>query len=234
MPAPTDGGSCACRLRDKVQLMNENISRQKHMRATQAAEGVPRWRWTTAELEKLDQLGAFPPEDKFELIGGEIVPLSARNRFHEVGADQLSRYWVKRLPRGIWLSGERQFNLDVDTYAYPDIILMPDSIKAYDQRPGRAARSGMRGFKPRLRPRSKSRDLRKVRRARILGDQRAIAYDDDSSRARPQRLRQNVRAAAGDRTPGPTAGAGTGRAAGRSRPRLTSDAAADDIRFPTR
>lgn len=114
--------------------MNEIVARHKHTRTTQAAEGVPRWRWTTAELERLDQLGAFHPEDKFELIGGEIVPMSPRNRFHEVVADQLTRYWMKRSPVGVFVGGERQFNLDADAYTYPDVIVMPDSIKAYDLR----------------------------------------------------------------------------------------------------
>ena len=50
--------------------MNE-IPRQPKIRpTTQAAEGVPRLRWTLAEFERLAELGIFTEEDSIELIGG--------------------------------------------------------------------------------------------------------------------------------------------------------------------
>ena len=51
--------------------MNEIMRRGQQARTTQAAEGLPRWRWTTAELLRLAELGAFDGQDDFELIGGE-------------------------------------------------------------------------------------------------------------------------------------------------------------------
>lgn len=60
--------------------MNEMAPPVCGSRVTQAAEGLPRWRWTTSELERLTALGAFRDEDRFELIGGEIVPMSPVGR----------------------------------------------------------------------------------------------------------------------------------------------------------
>lgn len=53
--------------------MNEQL-RPSPSRTTQAAEGFPRWRWMTAELVRLAELGVFTAEHRVELIGGEIVP----------------------------------------------------------------------------------------------------------------------------------------------------------------
>ncbi len=113
--------------------MNEHI-RPRNRLPTQAAEGVPRWRWTTAELLRLTELGVFSPEDRFELIGGEIVPMSPKARRHEVIADVLAQYWGPRITANIWVSVERQFNLDEATYTGPDLLVRPAAIKSYDLR----------------------------------------------------------------------------------------------------
>ena len=113
--------------------MNEHLRHTQRM-PTQAAEGVPRWRWTTAELLRLTELGAFTDNDRFELIGGEIVPMSPKGRRHEVVADALQEYWARRCSKEIWISTERQFNLDAETYTTPDLLLRPAGIKVPDVR----------------------------------------------------------------------------------------------------
>jgi Uma2 family endonuclease len=113
--------------------MNEH-TRPTTRPPTQAAEGVPRWRWTTAELLRLTELGTFDPQDRFELIGGEIVPMSPKGRRHELIADELGRYWSLRVTTDIWVSTERQFNLSDDTYTAPDLLVRPSDVKVYDVR----------------------------------------------------------------------------------------------------
>jgi Uma2 family endonuclease len=114
--------------------MNAIIRQRPHARITQAAEGLPRWRWTTAELLRLAELGAFDGEDRFELIGGEIVPISPKGRRHEVVADELAQFWGPRASADIRISSERQLNLDTDTYTDPDLLVRPVGIKAPDVR----------------------------------------------------------------------------------------------------
>jgi Uma2 family endonuclease len=113
--------------------MNEHV-RTPRRPATQAAEGVPRWRWTTAELLRLVELGALDPDERFELFGGEIVPMSPKGRRHEVVADLLDQHWKRRTPPDVWISAERQLNLDEATYTDPDLIVRPAGMKAYDLR----------------------------------------------------------------------------------------------------
>ncbi len=43
---------------------------------TQAAEGLLRRRWSLAEIEEMVRLGIRPEDERFELIGGEVVPVA--------------------------------------------------------------------------------------------------------------------------------------------------------------
>jgi Uma2 family endonuclease len=107
---------------------------QPVVRTTQAAEGVPRWRWTTAELLRMCELGLFDENARVELIGGEIVPMSPTGRRHEVVADELALLWQPRLRLDCAISQEKQFNLDDETYTKPEIMVRPRAIKAPDLR----------------------------------------------------------------------------------------------------
>jgi Uma2 family endonuclease len=104
------------------------------VRTTQAAEGVPRWRWTTAELLRMCELGLFDEDARVELIGGEIVPMSPAGRRHEVVADELALMWQPILRADRAISQEKQFNLDDETYTKPEIMVRPRAIKAPDVR----------------------------------------------------------------------------------------------------
>jgi Uma2 family endonuclease len=110
--------------------MNE-ISRQPKTRpTTQAAEGVPRLRWTLAEFERLGELGIFTENDRIELIEGELVPMSPKGNRHEVLRDELMNWMIERLPgQGLRLSAEIGWRPSADTYVEPDILLCPKSFK---------------------------------------------------------------------------------------------------------
>jgi hypothetical protein len=55
--------------------MNKHFQPLLSSRTTRAADGLPRWRWSTAELLRMVELGVIDPDEKIELIGGEIVPM---------------------------------------------------------------------------------------------------------------------------------------------------------------
>ena len=70
--------------------MNEMVTRDgwllgphPRVRVTQAAEGLPRYRWTVAQIDELTRLGVFQEQGGFELIGGEIVPMQSKGARHE-------------------------------------------------------------------------------------------------------------------------------------------------------
>ena len=49
---------------------------------TRAAEGLDRRGFTFADVEKMTAVGVIDPDEKFELIDGEIVPMNAEAMPH--------------------------------------------------------------------------------------------------------------------------------------------------------
>ena len=47
-------------------------------RVTSAAEGLPRRRFTVAEVEAMVAAGVMEEDERVELIGGELVPMSPK------------------------------------------------------------------------------------------------------------------------------------------------------------
>jgi hypothetical protein len=45
---------------------------------TQAAEGLSRRAFTVAEVERMVEVGLISPDERLEIIGGEIVPMSPK------------------------------------------------------------------------------------------------------------------------------------------------------------
>lgn len=116
--------------------MNEHIRTRGTGRvarpSTQAAEGLPRWRWTTDDVLRLVELGILDAHERIELLGGEIVPMSPTGRRHEVIAEELHQYWIALHVADVRISKEVQFNLDEATYTEPDLLVRPPTIKSYD------------------------------------------------------------------------------------------------------
>ncbi len=103
-------------------------------RTTRAADGLPRWRWTVTEVEQLAAAGVFRDDDQFELLGGEIVPMSPKGRRHEIIRQGLGYRFARLAPEGIFVAAEPQFNLTADTYLVPDLLVHPTTIATPDAR----------------------------------------------------------------------------------------------------
>src|SRR5271154_3465913 len=101
---------------------------------TRAAEGLPRWSWSVSEIERLAAGGFFRDDDRFELVGGEIVPMSPKGRRHEIVRAALAFRFPRAAPEGVFVVSEPQFNLGEDTYVVPDILVHPAAIKTPDVR----------------------------------------------------------------------------------------------------
>jgi Uma2 family endonuclease len=89
---------------------------------TQAAEGLMRRRWTVAEIEAMVAAGVIEEDERFELIGGVVVPMSPKGNRHELLKSALNRFWVKRLPDSLALTPETTFRLNEDSFLEPDFV----------------------------------------------------------------------------------------------------------------
>jgi Uma2 family endonuclease len=112
--------------------MNELFTLPPQRPTTQAAEGLPRWCWTVAEVERMAAAGLFTEYDQFELLGGEIVPMSPAGRRHEIIRIRLAHRMAHLASEGLLVAQEPQFNLGPDTFVKPDILVHSDAIQTYD------------------------------------------------------------------------------------------------------
>jgi Uma2 family endonuclease len=103
--------------------MNELLPEPRVRPTTQAAEGVPRLRWTLAEFERLAELGIFTEDDRIELIGGELVPMSPKGNRHENVKSRLLDWMYRRLPTDLLLTIELGWRPNDDTYLEPDVLV---------------------------------------------------------------------------------------------------------------
>ena len=113
--------------------MNKNVA-QIPRPTTRAADGLPRWSWTVAEIERMAAGGYFRDEDRFELVGGEIVPMSPEGRRQQTLRIELLDRFYRQAPLEFIVAAEAQFNLSEETYVVPDILVHPRAIKTYDLR----------------------------------------------------------------------------------------------------
>lgn len=89
---------------------------------TRAAEGLERRRWTVAELEAAVAAGVLDEDERFELIGGEVVPMSPKGNRHELMKNALIHYWVPRMPTELRLATETTFRITADSFLEPDFV----------------------------------------------------------------------------------------------------------------
>jgi Uma2 family endonuclease len=111
--------------------MNEAFVRHPRP-TTRAAEGLPRWSWSVSEIERLSAGGYFHEDDRFELVGGEIVPMSPKGRRHELIRGAVALRFSRGTPESVFIISEAQFNLAEDTYTVPDVLIHPAAIKTPD------------------------------------------------------------------------------------------------------
>ena len=104
--------------------MNEHVTRPRRT-PTQAAEGLPRWRWTLEEFERLVELGILTEDDRVELIGGELIPMAAKGARHENLKAGLENWIYRRLPSELRLVVELGWRPDNETYCEPDLLIFP-------------------------------------------------------------------------------------------------------------
>src|SRR5208282_5676489 len=94
-------------------------------RVTRAAEGMPRRRFTVAEVEAMVEAGILDEDERVELIGGELVPMSPKGNQHEVFKSALNFRWCRLCPPTCRLTQETTLRLFQDTYLEPDFVIYP-------------------------------------------------------------------------------------------------------------
>jgi Uma2 family endonuclease len=111
--------------------MNEHT---RQARTTQAADGLPRRRWTASEVQKMLEVGILENGDRFELIGGELVAMAAKGPEHELLKLELNIYWAQRLPPHLMFGPETPLRLGPYDEPEPEFIIYPRALKPHEVR----------------------------------------------------------------------------------------------------
>jgi len=115
--------------------MNERFHLDlKEPATTQAAEGMPRRAWSVAEVEAIQAAGIIGDDERFELIGGEVVPMQAKGGRHERVKRDLNRHFQRTAPDDIAVIPETTLRLDEKSFLEPDFCVSPQAINPGDMR----------------------------------------------------------------------------------------------------
>ncbi len=101
---------------------------------TQAAEGLMRRAWTVDEVFALIEAGIIGLDERFELIGGEIVPMSPKGIRHEVVKNELAASIIRNpVTADISIHIESTYFTGKRSFFEPDILLWPKHIRRVDK-----------------------------------------------------------------------------------------------------
>jgi Uma2 family endonuclease len=89
---------------------------------TRAAEGFDRRGFTLEEIEKMIAAGVIDPDEKFELIEGEIVPMNPQALPHLMMKARLARALLATCPREIDIGQDPTVVLSERTFFDADIL----------------------------------------------------------------------------------------------------------------
>lgn len=96
---------------------------------TRAAERLHRRAFTVAEVEAMQRKGIVHPDERFELVEGEIVPMQAKSPVHELIKETFVRQLHAHCPDDLWAGFERTVFLSDRTALDPDISLFRNADK---------------------------------------------------------------------------------------------------------
>lgn len=91
--------------------------------------------WTLDEVERMVAAGIVAENERFELIGGEIVPMSPKGAWHENVKRALNKHWAKALPDSLDLLTETTLRAGPHDFREPDFVFWPSTVTVADLKP---------------------------------------------------------------------------------------------------
>ncbi|WP_281930946.1 Uma2 family endonuclease [Methylocystis iwaonis] len=103
--------------------MNPHLRPDALPLVTQAADGMLRRRFSVGEIEEMVRVGIIDADERFELIGGEVVPMSPKGARHEWIKGELNRFFQRAAPDHLAIIPETTLRLDASTFIEPDFCV---------------------------------------------------------------------------------------------------------------
>lgn len=100
-----------------------NVHVQPKPGLTQAAEGIARRAFSVKDVLRMQEAGVIGPDEKFELVEGEIVPMQSKTHLHELIKVHLNILIARALPDDLWMGVETPLSLSDHTVLEPDLFI---------------------------------------------------------------------------------------------------------------
>jgi Uma2 family endonuclease len=101
------------------------------MNAIFPTPGLADRRFTVADIQALVEHGVVREDAKFELVGGEIKPMSPKGPLHEDVRLAVTD-WLREAPKRIVWLAETTLYLDEETFLEPDYVLFDRGVAIAD------------------------------------------------------------------------------------------------------
>jgi Uma2 family endonuclease len=95
---------------------------------TTAAEGFPRRAFTVEDIGRMMEAGVIREDERFELVEGEIVMMSAKGIAHERIKSALTVAISRALPDHLTIAVEATLRLSDTLMLEPDVAVFPKSL----------------------------------------------------------------------------------------------------------
>jgi Uma2 family endonuclease len=89
---------------------------------TRAAEGLDRRGFSTADVERMIEVGVIDPDERFELIDGEIVPMNPQAMPHLLMKGRLARALLSTCPNDVEVVQDATLALGQRSFFGADIL----------------------------------------------------------------------------------------------------------------
>ncbi|MES3631152.1 MAG: Uma2 family endonuclease, partial [Longimonas sp.] len=95
--------------------------------AVASRSAAPAHRWTRAQYERMVDAGVLGPNDRVELIHGQIVPMGPQNSRHAAVTTKLMNTLVGICPDSHHVRSQVPLALGADSEPEPDVMVVPGS-----------------------------------------------------------------------------------------------------------
>lgn len=79
--------------------------------------------FTIGDVQRMLDVGILAPDEKFELIGGEIVPMSPQQRRHSVMKMRVARWLMSHMRKPLEVGVEMTVRLGETALVEPDVLV---------------------------------------------------------------------------------------------------------------
>jgi Uma2 family endonuclease len=102
------------------------------------SDGFAHRLFRVSDLYRMVEAGVIGPDERLELIRGELREMSAKGARHEWLKIGLNSYFGKQCPAGVIFAPETGWHIDEFTYLEPDFLFFPASLRIEAVKPADA------------------------------------------------------------------------------------------------